>query len=142
MKNDVHELQFYFCPFGYLDMQAAYQIWVQVGINDRAIFDIIDDFRESVWEETFNNIDPVWCVLEHVLEQARTVISDTVDYDFINDFSGRGEIYTHWNYLCSSFDYSDDAREELSHKVAPCLNKLLKDKFCGYFLRELEIGED
>ena len=42
--------------------------------------------------------------------------------------------------MCSSYDYSDEAREELIEKVAHHLDELKQDKLCNYFLTELEIG--
>jgi len=62
------------------------------------------------------------------------------EYDFINDFSGNGsEIYTHSNFMCSSYDYSDNALKELKEKVSPFLNQLMHDKYCNYLFKELEL---
>ncbi len=72
---------------------------------------------------------------------ARNYIDEVTGYDFLNDFSGSGsEIYTFGNYLCSSYDWSDEAREELKPKVIPFQKELMKNKWCRYFLSELEIG--
>jgi len=73
---------------------------------------------------------------------ARNKIDDVTKYDFINDYSGTGEIYTYGNYMCSSYDYSDEFREELKEKTKPYMKELREDKWCSYIFSELEIGAD
>ena len=141
MKNDTHELQMYFCPFGYLDMQAACHIWEAVWLYERELYEIIDDFKESCGECCYSSIDPVYSVLEYILQMARNHIEEVARYDFMNDFSGSGtEIYTYGNYMCCSYDYSSEAILELKDKIANCLDLLMQNKRCRYVLSELEIG--
>ena len=141
MENDIHELQMLFCPFGFLDMQAACHIWEAVWLYKRELFEIIDNFKESCGECGYTNSDPVYSVLEYILQMARSHIEEVTGYDFINDFSGHGtEIYTHGNFLCSSYDYSSEAVSELKEKIADHLDCLMQNKWCRYVLSELEIG--
>jgi hypothetical protein len=42
--------------------------------------------------------------------------------------------------MCSSYDYSQNAIDELQEKIAPFIHELNQDKFCRYFLSELNIG--
>ncbi len=142
--NTADELAWYFCPFGYLDLKAACAIGDGVWIFEQGLFDIIDDFRENIGLEGFSDIDPVYCILEHILQSSRNLIEDVSGYDFINDHkSGWTEIYTYWNFMCSSYDYSETAREELMGKLQSLSLKsqdiLLLDDQCRYFLNELEI---
>ncbi len=140
MKNEVNELQLHFCPFGYLDIQRACEIWDELWLYERELFEIIDDYRESCWYSCFDNIDPVYCVLEHALQMARNKIEELTGYDFMNDFSGAGsEVYTYGNFMCSSYDYSESAIEELKTKISPYLQQLNADKWCRYVFEELEI---
>lgn len=44
--------------------------------------------------------------------------------------------------MCSSYDYSSEAREELKIKIQNHLADLRQDRLCSYFLTELEIGLD
>jgi len=88
MRNTVSELQGYFCPFGYLDVRAICEIGEELDLREDELFEIIDDFRESVGSEGWDNIDPAYCVLEHVMQEARNKISDVTGYDFLNDYSG------------------------------------------------------
>jgi len=41
--------------------------------------------------------------------------------------------------MCSSYDYSEEAIEELRSKVKPQLHRLLEDNLCKYFLNEISI---
>jgi len=60
------------------------------------LFEIIEEFRESVGYTDYESIDPVYCILDHVLQMSRNAIEELTGYDFINDFSGIGtEIYTY-----------------------------------------------
>ena len=141
MEKSVNELRGYFCPFGYLDVQAVCKIWNELKLNEWELFDIIDDTRESFGYEDFKSIDPVACILDHALQMSRNKIEEVTGYDFINDYLGSGEIYTYGNYMCSSYDYCDEAVSELKEKVSPYYSDLIQDKFCFYFLTELGIGE-
>jgi len=141
MINDIRELQFHFCPFGYLDVQATCNIWNEIWLHEYELFEIIDDARENLGCSDFDNIDPVASVLEHILQMARNRIEELTGYDFINDFSWNWtEIYTYWNCMCSSYDYSENAVSELQEKIASFKDTLNQNKFCRYFLSELNIG--
>lgn len=140
MNNDVLELQSYFCPLGFLDVQAACKIGQALWLSIRELFEIIDNDRESLGYASYEQIDPVACVLEHVLQESRQMIEGLTDYDFINDYHGVGnEIHTHWNYMGSAYDRSAGALEELAEKVALHLETLLENNCCHYFLTELWI---
>lgn len=138
--NEVHELQLHFCPLGYLDIQAACNIWNEIWLYEYELFEIIDNDRESMGYGGFENIDPVASILEHILQMARNKIEELTGYDFINDFSWNWtEIYTYWNYICSSYDYSQDAVDELQEKIASFKDILNQDRFCRYFVSEINI---
>lgn len=142
MRNTVSELQVQFSPFGYLDLQAVCEIWEEVELHEGELFEIIDDARESIGYQNWDNFDPVYCVLDHVLQIARNYIDEITGYDFVNDYSGRwSEIYVYGNFMCSRFDYSESAIEELKEKIAPYIEKLTCDKFTKYFLSEIGITE-
>ena len=126
-------------PFWSLDIRACCKIWNEVWLREDELFDVIDDFRESVGSESYEKIDPVYCVLDHILQMARNRIDEVTGYDFINDYSWSGsEIYTYWNYMASSFDYSEWSIEALQEKIAWYIDELKEDEFCYYFLRKIE----
>ena len=41
--------------------------------------------------------------------------------------------------MCSSYDYSQDAIDELQEKIASFTDILNQDRFCHYFLSEINI---
>lgn len=59
-----------------------------LGLSESELFDIIGDSRESMGYQNWDGFDPVYSVLEHVVQTARNKISEVTGYDFINDFSG------------------------------------------------------
>ena len=142
--NSVEELLLYISPFGYLDLEKACAIGDSVWLFEGDIAEIIHECIYSWGTTSFDRIDPVYCVLEHILENARAVIEDNTGYDFINDYTGpSSEIYTYWNYMCSSYDYSQGALEALFGVLKRLetdeLRTIQKDKYCAYFLKELGI---
>ena len=138
MKNDVKELQRYFCPFEYLDLQAICEIWDCIGLWERELFKIIEDYSEQLWYQGFDDIDPVYIVFEYVLQQVRHHIEKLTWYDFINDFSWNGtEIYTCWEYMATCYDYSEEAVAELTSKISNHMDILMNDDWCNYFLNEI-----
>lgn len=108
-------------------------------LSEYELFEIIDGAREGMGHLSYEGMDPVYSVMEHILQMARSHIEGITGYDFLNDFSGSTEIYTYGNYMCSSYDYSDEAIGELRDKVFSHLEALNQNKWCRYFLGELEI---
>jgi hypothetical protein len=88
MRNTVSELQVQFSPFGYLDLQAVCEIGNELELHEGELFEIIDDARESFGYDNWEGLEPVYCVLDHVLQMARNTINEVTGYDFINDYSG------------------------------------------------------
>ncbi len=107
------------------------------------IFDIIEDDRESRGRDDFSYIDPVYCILDHILRMARNEINDVLSYDFINDLTCGEEIYTYGNFMCSIYIASDEAMQELIEKLGAAtseqLRQLRDNSFVAYFLEQVEI---
>ncbi len=93
--------------------------------------------------EAFDQMDPVYCVLDHILQMARNEIDDVLGYDFQNDFRGDTEFYTYGNFMCSSYDWSEAAKDELTEKLDEAsseqLRQLRDNSFVAYFLEQVEI---
>ena len=110
------------------------------------IFDIIEDDRECMGYgqiEAFDQMDPVYCVLDHILQMARNEIDDVLGYDFQNDFRGDTEFYTYGNFMCSGYDWSEAAKDDLTNRLDEAsseqLRQLRDNKFVAYFLKQVEI---
>ncbi len=46
--NSTERLMSYFCPFGSLDIGTACDIGDKVGLHEWQVFEVIDEFRESI----------------------------------------------------------------------------------------------
>ena len=107
------------------------------------IFETIESDKESWGRDDFSYIDPVYCILDHILQMARNEINDVLDYDFLNDLTCGKEIYTHGNSMCSIYIASDEAMRELIEKLNAAsseqLRQLQDNSFVRYFLKQVEI---
>ena len=115
-QDDINNFKGYFLPWGYLDVERAVEIIKEYDLDETEIQEQIEDFCESC-DVKIEDIDVVSQVYDHILQMARNRISNVLDYDFQNDFSGGTEIYTAGNYLATSYDYSEEAKEELQEKL-------------------------
>ena len=75
---------------------------------------------------------------------ARNEIDSVLGYDFLNDFSGGGtEFYTAGNYMATSYDWSEEAQNELQKKIDDASKgekeKLKDDKFVKQFLEYVDV---
>lgn len=141
MKNDIKTLEASFSPFGCLDLKRCCEIGDEVWTDEHRIVEIIHEFMSDCWLTKYEDVDPVYCLMDHALQVARNEIEAATGYDFVNDCSPAAwEIYTHWNYMCSGYCYSDEAISELKEKVAPYFHSLNEKAECSYFFRQLDIG--
>ena len=145
-REQVEELQGYFCPFGFLDLKAAIEHGQAVSLSPSDIYDLIDEARECMGFTqfaSFDNMDPVYCILDHILQMARNEIDDVLGYDFQNHFRGDTEFYTDGNFMCSSYDFSEAAKDDLTGKLDDAssekLCQLRNNRFVRYFLEQVEI---
>lgn len=130
-----------FCPFGILDMQTAVNAALQAGKNTDFVYESVNEFAESCGV-TIDKCDPVYCVLDSILQEARNEITEVCNFDFVNDIQV-GHIETYGNFICSIYDVSEEAKEELIKVLAT--NNIDIDEFSEatqYFLNATEISQD
>lgn len=139
MSNKVQVLINHFCPYGYLDLEVACNIGDQVWLVEEDIFDCISEYKYDCWINSFEDIDPVYCVMDYILWEARSYIEEVTGYDFLNDDQSDGEIYTYSNYLATQYDYTEYARDRLAEKVQKHFEQLDKNLFCRFVFSQLEI---
>ena len=131
-------------PFIYMGFERACVIGDRVWLSEWDIADITFTLARHVTR--FDDVDPVYCVSEHILQHARNIIQEHTGYDFLNDYNGLGsKIHMHWKSIYSRFDYSQDAVNELTEalEVLPqekC-QSIKHNQICSYFLKELGISE-
>ncbi len=130
-----------FCPFGYLDMKAAVNAAIQAGESTSYVYDCVSEFSESC-ETPINDCDPVYCVLDAILQETRNELDSLIGFDFCNDLKS-GYIDTYGNFMCSCYNYSGNAKEELIQVLKDNSIELseLSDK-AQYFFSELEITQE
>lgn len=99
-------------PYGYLDINAAIQTAKEAGYDAEWAADqvirIVDECDNKI-----ENVDPVAEVYESILQEARDEIEQETEYDLCNDVKARTGIYTAGNYCVTSYDYSEEAIDEL-----------------------------
>ncbi|MGL5113630.1 MAG: hypothetical protein ACRC6O_13440 [Flavobacterium sp.] len=140
LNNQISELQALFCPYGWLDLQAALTTALEVEEDADWIHEQITQFQNDCGG-SLEDIDPVYIVYDAILQEARNDISDLIDYDFLNDFSGSGlTIEVAGNFMATSFDYSQEAIAELTQKLLDA--RITMDELSTktkWFLEQLEI---
>jgi hypothetical protein len=72
------------CPFGYLDVENAIGICMEIDLSTEEFYDILDNY-ESDTGIKFNDLDINYCLLEHILQHARNHINNVIDIDICND---------------------------------------------------------
>lgn len=130
-----------FCPFGSLDIRAAVNAALQAGKDSDFVYESVNEFAESCGV-TIDKCDPVYCVLDAILQEARNEIDKECDFDFLNDIQS-GSIDTYGNFMCSSYDVSEEAKKELTKVLAN--NNIDIDELSEatqYFLYAIEISQD
>jgi hypothetical protein len=105
-----------FCPFGWMDCKAAVETALEAGYDVSWAAEQTTNFCEETGTKV-EDCDPVYCVYESLLQEARNEISDVANYDFIND-NKQGEIYTAGNFMCTDYYYPQEAIDELTGKLA------------------------
>ena len=100
-------------PFGSLDIRTAVKTALEVGEDGDWAAEQIREFADSC-DTKIENCDPVYCVYDTILQEARNEIDDLTGFDFCNDDA---EIYTAGNYIGTSYDWSDEAPEKIKDKL-------------------------
>lgn len=100
-------------PFGSMDIRAAVTIALEIGEDGDWAAEQLKEFAEStdmnIWD-----LDPVCCVYDAILQEARNEIEKLTGFDFVNEGA---EIYTYGNYCATSYDWSYDAPSIIKEKL-------------------------
>lgn len=141
IRNEIEDFCYKCCPFGSIDVRHAIEFALSVGLNSDDLYELCEDFTEET-NSKFKDLDVCYIIYEHVLQMARNEIGRLINFDFLNDGT-EGEIYTAGNYCATSYDYPEEAKEELKDKILESdkenIAELLEDDFVNKFLDELGI---
>lgn len=76
---------------------------------------------------TIDKLDPVCCVYEAILGEFRGELEEKTGFDFENDSEAKTSLYVAGNYMCTSFDYNEEAKQEIVTKIKE--NNIAIDEF-------------
>lgn len=128
-------------PYGSIDVRAAIDFCLKVDLDGNDLADLVTEFCDDTGSK-ITDVDICYIAYDHVLQRARNKISEVLDYDFMND--GPGHIDVYGNYMCTSYDYTEDAVEELREKIKAATEdqkeELRENKFVVCFLQEIDIA--
>ena len=129
--------------FGSGDIASAVEKGDELGLDGNEVADLSREFADETGTD-LNDVDVVAQVYDHELQMARNKIDEVLGYDFINDFEGDGtEFYTAGNFLATTFDYSQNAHDQLEKKIKGATpeqrKQLLDDIFVKVFLEDVDI---
>jgi hypothetical protein len=123
-------------PFGSLDIRTAVMVALEVGEDGDWVAEQLRDFAESC-DMSVGQCDPVACVYESILQEARNEIDDLTNFDFVND---NAEIYVAGNYCATSYDWGGDAPKKIKKELKK--NKVDFEQLSQktlWFLKQIEV---
>jgi len=100
-QEQVNNLRASFCPFGWLDLQAAASQAINAGHTEHWVSEQIEEWMESTDTSKLSDIDPVYVTMDAIMQEARNEIEEVCELDICNDLTGF-DIFG--NYLDSHFD--------------------------------------
>ena len=125
--------------FGYTDVEAAVSKFAEVGLSPDDLSEQVKEFSKETDTE-IDNIDICAIAWEHVLQQARNKISETLKFDISND---KCEFYVAGDYHATTFDADDESDELLKDEIREAndeqIEKLKDDVFVKVFFEDNDI---
>ena len=110
LEYEIERFQSSLIPFGYLDMKSAIETALEGGHDGEWLAEQIQQFVEDT-DTQMNDVDPNYVAYDSLLQEARNDIAELIDTDILNDVDE--EVYVAGNYMCTTLDYSEEAKEEL-----------------------------
>jgi hypothetical protein len=136
--GQVNDFMASFCPFGWRDCEAAIQTAYEAGHDSDWAVEQIEDYADSCGVK-LADIDPVYCVYDSILQEARNEIDNLCKFDIMND----ANFDTYGNYMCTDYQYRDEDKTALIEKLAENDVKIGDlDEATQYFLSSVEISQE
>ena len=110
IENETEEFLWAIAPFGGGDIKAMIRTAIDGGHNGGWAAEQIEQFMEDT-NTKLSDIDPNYVVYDALFQEARNDINDLTGKDILNDTEHQIEVYG--NCMCTSLDYSEEAKEEL-----------------------------
>ncbi len=83
-ESQVNDMAAAFNPFGWLDLKAAVEHALNAGYNEYWAAEQVEEFAESCGLKV-EDCDPVYCVMNSILQEARNEIDKLTGFDIQND---------------------------------------------------------
>lgn len=99
----------YIQTWGSLDIHATDNLIERYNLNPVEVADYLEEFAEEQKISVFD-LDPVGWTYEFILQEVRREIEEKTSKDILNDT--KEDICVFYNYLDSSFNYSEEAKKE------------------------------
>lgn len=111
LEREVEYFNAALIPFGSADIRTAVETALEAGKDGQWAAEQITEYMDSTGTK-IDDIDPVYCVFDSLLQEARNDIDNLTGKDILNDT--RDQVYVAGNYMCTSMDYSTSAQQELA----------------------------
>ena len=111
LKRQIEEFCSSVVPFGWLDIKAGIEILKEMGYTNPSdtLFEALENWQDSTGMHDLNKIDITYLAYDWINQEVRNIISNFLGFDIQND----AYFEVHGNYMCSSFDFSDEDKEKL-----------------------------
>ena len=112
-ENIEHEVECFnstIIPFGSRDIYEAVRVAIKGGHGGCWLAEQVNEYIEST-DSKMENLDPNYIAYDGLLQEARNDIDELTGTDILNDTDE--QVFVYGNYMCTSLDYTEDARVEL-----------------------------
>ena len=141
IKEGIKDFYSSVCSYGYLDIKHAISVFIEVGKSGDELSEEVLNFSEDT-ETKLKDIDVCYIAYDTILQEARGKIEEVLGFDFLNEGDGT-DIYTYGNYMCSSYDRTEDLKDYILKKLEKATDEqkaeLKGDKVTDWFLSEIEV---
>jgi len=142
IEREIADFNSNILPYGYLDVKAGIQHFIEYGKNGGyELAQAIEQFSEDT-NTPLKDVDVTYVAYDVVLQEVRNEINDLIGFDICND----ANFYTYGNFCCSSYDYSEQDKEELITAIAKAeqekKEELLNSEMIKKFLDDIEISQE
>jgi hypothetical protein len=128
--------------YGSGDISTAVEKFKEVGLSGRELADRVREWSDET-ETPIGDVDVVYVAYDYILQNARNEIDSVLGFDISNDIKGGTEFYVAGNYMATSYDYSEEAVEQLRDVLKKAsksdLKKLSETIFVRSFLNDVDV---
>jgi hypothetical protein len=128
-------------PYGYLDVKAGIEHFLRYDKTGFNLAEAVEQFSEDIGAP-LKDIDVTYVAYDVVLQEVRNEISDLIGFDICND----ADFFTYGNFLCSTYDHSEQGKEKLITAIAEAeegkREELLNNEIVEKFLEDVQISQD